>query len=201
MPEEFRYFEYADGRREEIIPGRIRQDSDAEVAVGRHHPPSSHRVAEFMAHFEKRYGLAENSASNRIIAIASAHHRLDYIHHFPDGNGRVSRLMLHAMTLRAGVGGQGVWSVSRGLARGLNDRGDYKRMMDHADTPRQGDRDGRGNLSEAALHSFCRWFLQVMLWTRLPFPPACLIWVGLRNGTAVCCAMCRQTSGHRICCR
>lgn len=98
-----------------------------------------------------------------IIAIASAYHRLNYIHPFPDGNGRVSRLMSHAMALRAGIGGRGLWSISRGLARGIEDRSDYKRMMDYGDTLRQGDRDGRGNLSEQALHSFCRWFLQVML--------------------------------------
>ena len=163
MPEEFRYVEHPDGSREEIIPGHMRQEGDTEVAVGRHRPPSSHRVADFMAYFEKRFALAERSASNRIIAIASAHHRVNYIHPFPDGNGRVSRLMSHAMALRAGVGGQGLWSVSRGLARGLEDRGEYKRMMDYADTQRQGDRDGRGNLSEAALRSYCRWFLQVML--------------------------------------
>lgn len=163
MPEEFRFVEHPDGTGEDIIPGRMRQDGDTEVAVGRHLPPSSDRVAAFMAHFEKRFAMAEKSASNRIIAIASAHHRLNYIHPFPDGNGRVSRLMSHAMALRAGIGGQGLWSVSRGLARGLEDRGEYKRMMDYADTPRRGDRDGRGNLSEAALHSFCRWFLQVML--------------------------------------
>lgn len=163
MPEEFRYVEYPDGRREEIIPGRMRQEGDTEVAVGRHRPPSSHRVADFMAYFENRFDMAERSASNRIIAIASAHHHINYIHPFPDGNGRVSRLMSHAMALRAGVGGQGLWSVSRGLARGLQERGEYKRMMDFADTPRQGDRDGRGNLSEAALQSYCRWFLEVML--------------------------------------
>ena len=57
--------------------------------------------------------------------------------------------------------------IGRGLhpesaARGIEDRGDYKRMMDYADAPRQGDRDGRGNLSEQALPSFCRWFLRVM---------------------------------------
>ena len=31
------------------------------------------------------------------MAIAAAHHRFNYIHPFPDGNGRVSRLMSHAM--------------------------------------------------------------------------------------------------------
>lgn len=163
MPEEFCIIEHPDGTQEPIIPGRMRQDGDAEVAVGRHHPPSSDRVTAFMDHFDKRFQIAARSASGRIIAIASAHHRLNYIHPFPDGNGRVSRLMSHAMALTAGIGGEGLWSISRGLARGLKDRGEYKQMMDHADSPRRGDRDGRGNLSEAALKTFCAWFLKVAL--------------------------------------
>lgn len=161
MPEEFRVVEHPDGTREPIIPGRMRQDGDPEVSVGRHLPPSSNRVADFMAYFDKRFRLAARSSSGAIIAIASAHHRLNYIHPFPDGNGRVSRLMSHAMALNAGIGGQGLWSVSRGLARGLTDRGEYKRMMDLADSPRRGERDGRGNLSEAALKTYCDWFLKV----------------------------------------
>jgi Fic family protein len=36
-------------------------------------------------------------------------------------------------------------------------------MMDHADTPRQGDLDGRGNLSQRALSEFVLWFLKVAL--------------------------------------
>ncbi|MER9438649.1 hypothetical protein [Mesorhizobium sp. M0618] len=36
-------------------------------------------------------------------------------------------------------------------------------MMDHADMPRQGDLDGRGNLSERALGDFTLWFLQVCI--------------------------------------
>ena len=163
MPEDFRFVERPDGRREEIVPGRMRREGDAEVAVGRHRSPSSARVPDFMAYFERRFGPAERSASGRIIAIAAAHHRLNFIHPFPDGNGRVSRLMSHAMALNAGIGAQGLWSISRGLARGLEDRGEYKRMMDHADSERRGDRDGRGNLSEAALKEFCVWFLKVIL--------------------------------------
>lgn len=163
MPDEFRMIEHPDGTQEPIVPGRMRQPGDREVAVGRHLPPSSDRVAAFMDHFDKRFRIAERSASGRIIAIASAHHRLNFIHPFPDGNGRVSRLMSHAMALNAGIGGNGLWSISRGLARGLEDRGEYKQMMDHADSPRRGDRDGRGNLSQAALQTFCTWFLQVAL--------------------------------------
>jgi Fic family protein len=95
--------------------------------------------------------------------MAAAHHRLNYIHPFLDGNGRVSRLMSHAMALEAGIGAHGLWSISRGLARGLTSRGDYKRMMDHADMPRQGDLDGRGNLSRRALAEFIAWFLKICL--------------------------------------
>lgn len=163
MPEEFRFVDRPNGTKTEIVPGEFRRAADQDVTVGRHQPPSSERVMAFMEWFQKRFALAEKQASKRIIAIASAHHRFNYIHPFPDGNGRVSRLMSHAMALQAGIGGQGLWSISRGLARGLKDRGEYKRMMDHADSPRQGDRDGRGNLSEAALKDFCEWVLTVAL--------------------------------------
>lgn len=71
--------------------------------------------------------------------------------------------MSHAMTHTAGIGARGLWSVSRGLSRGLESRGEYKQMMDYADTPRMDDLDGRGNLSLRALTEFTRWFLRVCL--------------------------------------
>ena len=36
-------------------------------------------------------------------------------------------------------------------------------MMDHADMPRQGDLDGRGNLSQRSLVEFVLWFLRVCI--------------------------------------
>jgi Fic family protein len=163
MPEVFRVVELPDATKLPIVPGQFRQTAIEDVAVGRHQPPSSIVVEAFMAYFERRFAQVERSASQHIIAIASAHHRLNYIHPFIDGNGRVSRLMSHAMAHHAGIGGSGLWSISRGLARGLRDRGEYKRMMDMADSPRRGDLDGRGNLSAAALKDFCEWFLLVAL--------------------------------------
>jgi Fic family protein len=144
-------------------PGEWRSLSEHDVAVGRHQPPSSERVADFMKYFAERYRFDRLGKAARIVAIPAAHHRFNYIHPFPDGNGRVSRLMSHAMAHAAGIGAHGLWSISRGLARGLESRRDYKRMMDHADMPRQGDRDGRGNLSERALIEFILWFLRVCL--------------------------------------
>lgn len=134
-----------------------------DVAVGRHLPPSSDRVDEFMRYFADRYRFEPMGRAGRVIAMAAAHHRLNYIHPFPDGNGRVSRLMSHAMAWEADVGAHGLWSISRGLARGLNSRSEYKHMMDMADTPRRGDLDGRGNLSERALIDFVVWFLSVAI--------------------------------------
>jgi Fic family protein len=163
MPEQFRFAKGRDGARLAITPGAFRARPDEDVAVGRHLPPSSERIADFMTHYERRFARVSTTGVTGILAIATAHHRFNFIHPFLDGNGRVSRLMSHAMALRAGIGGGGLWSLSRGFARGLVDRGEYRRMMDHADSPRQGDRDGRGNLSEAALKDFTEWVLKVML--------------------------------------
>lgn len=146
-----------------MSPGEWRARPEHDIAVGRHVPPSSDRIAVFMEYFEARYRFDPLGKAARILAIPAAHHRLNYIHPFPDGNGRVSRLMSHAMAIKAGIGAHGLWSISRGLARGLDSRGEYKRMMDLADMPRQGDVDGRGNLSQKALEEFVLWFLKVCL--------------------------------------
>jgi Fic family protein len=144
-------------------PGEWRTRPVEDVEVGRHVPPSGSRVADFMRYFEERFQVQTMGRATQIMAIASAHHRLNYIHPFLDGNGRVSRLMSHAMAWSANIGSRGLWSISRGLARGLESRADYKQMMDRADSPREGDLDGRGNLSQKALQEFVLWFLRVCL--------------------------------------
>ena len=144
-------------------PGEWRTRPEEDVEVGRHVPPSSARVADFMRYFEERFQVQKMGRATQTMAIASAHHRFNYIHPFLDGNGRVSRLMSHAMAWSANIGSRGLWSISRGLARGLESRADYKQMMDRADSPREGDLDGRGNLSQKALREFVLWFLRVCL--------------------------------------
>jgi len=151
------------GRTVIMRPGEFRSLPEHDNVVGRHQPPSSNVVPQFMSYFAEKYSFTKLSASGRLLALAAAHHRINYIHPFPDGNGRVSRLMSHAMALHAGVGAHGLWSISRGLARGLQSRTEYKSMMDHADTPRQGDLDGRGNLSLRALEEFSVWCLKACL--------------------------------------
>ncbi len=114
------------GRDFVMTPGAFRDEPRDDVAVGRHRPPSSAAVARFMDYFAERYAFTRLSAAQRILGLPAAHHRFNYIHPFPDGNGRVSRLVCHAMALKAGIGGHGLWSISRGLARGLADVGEYK---------------------------------------------------------------------------
>lgn len=165
------------GRSFVMTPGEWRSQPEHDVEIGRHIPPSSARVADFMAYFHSRFAFEPEKGmlmtavgsgkAKRILAMATAHHRFNWIHPFPDGNGRVSRLISHAMALKAGIGAHGLWSVSRGLARGLEPgeagRAEYRKYMASADAPRQGERDGRGNLSEAQLIKFTEWFLKICL--------------------------------------
>lgn len=150
-------------REFEMTPGAWRSRPEHDVEVGLHLPPSSERIVAFMEHFERRFRMDRKGTGTRLIMMAAAHHRFNFIHPFPDGNGRISRLMSYAMAHWAGIGAHGLWSISRGLARGLESRAEYKRYMQHADSPRQGDRDGRGNLSMSALVDFTEWFLKVCL--------------------------------------
>ena len=87
-----------------------------------------------------------------------AHHRLAWVHPFPDGNGRVARIVLDAMLKKSGLTSVGLWSMSRGLAKSEDQ---YKARLAAADSPRMGNLDGRGNLSEQRAGEFCEFSLGV----------------------------------------
>jgi Fic family protein len=95
------------GRDFTMVPGEFRSHPEHDVTVGRHVPPSSDQVKESMDYFEFRYRLADLGIASGIMAMAASHHRFNYIHPFPDGNGGVSRLMSHAMALKIGIGAHG----------------------------------------------------------------------------------------------
>jgi Fic family protein len=76
-----------------------------------------------------------------------------------DGNGRVARLVSHAMLPRS-LDTWAVWSVARGLARNVTE---YKPLLAACDRERRNDLDGRGNLSEEAFARFTEFFLKVSL--------------------------------------
>lgn len=157
LPDELLWVENPDtGERLQVIGGELRKGW---VQVGRHIPPSSEALPRFLHRFAEAYDMKRLSRVRQIVALGAAHHRLLWIHPFYDGNGRATRLMSHASLLRCGVGSS-LWSVSRGLARNVQD---YKKMLMAADDPRRGDLDGRGTLSTQALTDFCEFFMTICI--------------------------------------
>ncbi|MGC4029456.1 MAG: Fic family protein [Steroidobacteraceae bacterium] len=142
------------GERLHVFPGQLRT---RDVQVGQHIAVSPGAVPRFLSRYEE--GYAPLSRMQKIIAAAAAHHRLVWIHPFLDGNGRVARLMSHAMMLDL-LDTAGLWSIARGLARQV---GEYKRHLAACDQPRRDDVDGRGALSEENLAAFTAFFLRTCL--------------------------------------
>jgi Fic family protein len=142
------------GEKAEVIPGALRT---RDVKVGQHVAISPGAVPRFLSRFQEVYGGL--GTADTVIAAAAAHHRLLWIHPFLDGNGRVARLLSHAMllaTLRTGA----VWSIARGLARSMEA---YKGHLAACDQTRRNDLDGRGPLSEEALLAFTDFFLKTCI--------------------------------------
>jgi len=149
------WIEEPDAReRLRVVPGELRK---RDVKVARHIAISPGAIPRFLEQFERVYSRV--GKTDAILAAAAAHHRLLWIHPFLDGNGRVTRLMSHSMFLEALDTG-GVWSVARGLARNVDK---YQAHLAECDLPRRNDLDGRGNLSEEALASFTRFFLEIAI--------------------------------------
>lgn len=140
--------------RVRMMPGELRH---RDVRVGQHIAISPGAIPRFLERFARVYQALGRTES--ILSMAAAHHRLLWIHPFPDGNGRVARLMSHAMLLDALDTGA-IWSVARGLARNVSQ---YKTLLANCDMQRRNDLDGRGNLSEEALAEFTRFFLIICI--------------------------------------
>ena len=155
LPEDLLWVEDPETKeRMRVVPGELRRK---DVKVGAHIPVSPGAVPSFLKRFEEVYGRLGKTDS--ILGAAAAHHRLVWIHPFIDGNGRVSRLMSHAMLLET-LDTSAVWSVARGLARKVDA---YKGHLAACDSTRRNDLDGRGNLSEEALAGFTDFFLKICI--------------------------------------
>ena len=158
LPGSLRVVRHPSGDREETVEaGKLRRFT---VRVGRHIAPPPDDLEMLLARFAGIYDPARSrdQLERALVVLGAAHHRLLWIHPFGDGNGRVTRLMTDAYLRRAGLGGHGLWTVSRGLAR---DRNRYREVLAGADQPRWDDYDGRGSLSLRGLNEFCRFFLDV----------------------------------------
>ena len=157
MPENLRW---AKGESEEKVwveAGKLRERL---VIVGQHIPPVAESLKSFLKRFDEVYNPLKMNGLRPLIALSAAHHRLMWIHPFLDGNGRVARLFTDAYFEKIKLDGYGLWNVSRGLARR---RDDYRKFLAAADSERENDTDGRGNLSDRTLTEFCRFFLEICL--------------------------------------
>jgi len=116
LPEDLRWVEDPTTKeRVHLVPGELRK---RDVKVGQLVAISPGALPRFLQRFEQVYGRLGKTES--ILSSAAAHHRLLWMHPFLDGNGRVARLMSHAMlldTLDTGA----IWSAARGLARRVGD--------------------------------------------------------------------------------
>ncbi len=156
LPEPLRIVRDPDNARELIVePGVIRT---YDVRVGGHIAPPWAEVPGLLERFAAVLNPSVRSSVEALAVSGSVHHRLLWIHPFGDGNGRVVRLLSDAYFRRIGVGGVGLWSVSRGLARR---RDEYRQRLAAADAGRWDDYDGRGARSNRALVEFCEFFLAV----------------------------------------
>ena len=158
LPESFRVVtDPRTGRSEPVHPGRWRHH---DVTVGSHVPPAPDDIPAALERFHEVYDLAKVAGPDALALLGAAHHGLLWIHPFGDGNGRVTRLMSDAWLRRAGVRSHGLWTASRGLARG---RDRYKTLLAGADAPRWNDYDGKGARTLKGLTAFATFFLEVCL--------------------------------------
>lgn len=172
-----------------IVPGEFRS---GEVRVGRHVAPSAQSVPLFLQRFKQVYaGVRKGELA--AVAVAAMHHRLAWIHPFSDGNGRVARLHSHMLLFSMQLS-NGVWSPLRGLAR-TQQR--YYELLANADMPRQGDLDGRGNLSESMLLAFIDYFLDICI-DQVRFMTEMLNLSSIKDRIAACLAYETTRAGSAI---
>jgi len=157
-PDAMRKIKDDKGEVVDVVIGGEWRNSD--VIIGRHIPPQANNIASLMQRFCASYNSNQFRGDRRLIAIMAAHHRFAWLHPFIDGNGRVGRLITDAALHAAGLESYGSWCISRGLARSAST---YKALLAAADSPRQGDSDGRGALTEKGLMKFCDYMLDTAI--------------------------------------
>jgi Fic family protein len=141
--EEHRTVKYPDGYSTVINGGAFRSFP---VSVGEHNAPSYTKIDSLMSGFSEHYGNEDKNLP-RFLNALSSHHRLAWIHPFPDGNGRTARLHTQAGIMQAGIGKNRLWSLSRGLAVHVDD---YYRLLHEAD-----------NLTESSLYRFVTFLAEI----------------------------------------
>lgn len=155
LPPELRYAKTEGGGLVPVEPGKLR---DRGISVGRHEAPATKKeIEDYLAEFERLLSPEKLPGPQKLLGMASSHHRFLWVHPFPEGNGRVARLLTTAYGIKINVGDNMLWTVARAFAR---NREEYDEHLALADRPRRNSLDGRGPLSEEDLLSFCIYFLR-----------------------------------------
>lgn len=141
---------------ETLVPGAFRHRATEAVAVGTHVAPAPELVMPMLKHLQWGFGGIKDP-DRRLVAVLANHHRLAFVHPFLDGNGRVIRLVTHLQLAQLGLHPQ-VWSLARGL---YQRREAYYSALAKADRAREGDLDGRGQLSQKHYFAFIEFMLDV----------------------------------------
>lgn len=139
-----------------MLPGRLRNECRLNVSVGQHDAPDYSVVLPMLERMQQAYGRVADPRL-RLLAVLAYHHRLAWVHPFPDGNGRVIRMVTHLQLHQLGLASS-LWSLSRGLARR---QAEYYARLANADASRRGDLDGRGQLTQSGLVEFIDFMLDV----------------------------------------
>lgn len=140
-----------------VMPGRLR---DVNVSVDDRHPhgPDFTALPELMDRFAETYPPENFHGDERLIAMASSHHRLTWLHPFRDGNGRVARLFSGLYLAGSGINRRNLWSLSRGLSR---NKARYMMELWAADSPEE--KQGIRQFNDELLADFCRFFFSVCI--------------------------------------
>ncbi len=157
LPEEHLYTHTGEGFTHfPVRPGRLR-DVDVSVDGRSLHGPHCEDLPELLSSFARAYAPRRWHGDDRLIAMATSHHRLTWLHPFRDGNGRVARLFSGLYLAASGINTGNLWSLSRGLSR---NKRQYMFELWATDSP---DGDGRHHFDEDLLADFCEYFLRICL--------------------------------------
>ena len=149
LPDSLRIVTGHDAETAVNVPGELRT---RHIDVGTHLAPAPDEVPDLLAAFAETWRRLPKTPAHLLLA----HHRFAWIHPFLDGNGRVARLLSTPMLARHGFEADGLWSLSRGLAK-RKDR--YYEHLAIADSARRNDFDGRGTLSLQGATRFAHFML------------------------------------------
>lgn len=124
-------------REGDRTPGSYRTGS-VQIAAAEHLPPQALDVPRYMAELVAFVNQGDPPKYD-LMKVALAHHRFAWIHPFGNGNGRVVRLLTHAMLIKYGFQVTAAGRLLNPAAVFCADRQRYYAMLSRADSGQEAD--------------------------------------------------------------